>query len=234
MMQIYSEALVKDYADSLKKHVDIMLAASKTDATAPEDPRDEVIRQILRRVSELVRASRTLALENNNVSISILARALLENLILILWIMLKDSHPKELEDAGVNELTIIARINLENGKLVVKNKITGKDETKEFLNSEQFKKIPKRKSIATYAEEADVIDLYNVFYRFLCLETHGHEVKKNNDKRIQSIGDMQCIGALAMAVGHAGTNWPLHRQRTDNEALHQLLGFDSDKKQNNL
>jgi hypothetical protein len=227
MMQINSEAIVKDYADSLKKHAEIMLAASEIDASAPEDPRDKTIRQILRRASELVRASKTLALENNNVSICILARALLENLILILWIMLNNSHPKELEDAGINELTRMARINLENGKLVVKNKITGKDETKEFLNSEQFKKIPKRKNIATYAEEADVIDLYNTFYRFLSLETHGHEVQKNNDNHTQSIEDMQCVGALALAVGHAGTKWLLHRQRTDNETLRKLLGLDS-------
>lgn len=227
MIQINFEAIVKDYADSLKKHAEIMLAASEIAATAPDDPRDEAVRQILVRASELVRASRTLALENNNVSITILARALLENLILILWIVLKNSHVKELKDAGINDLTRMTRINLENGKLVVKNKITGKDETKEFLNSEQFKKIPKRKNILTYAEEADVIDLYNVFYRFLSLETHGHEVQKNNDNDTLSIENMQCVGALAMGVGHAGTKWLLHRQRIDNETLRKLLGLDS-------
>jgi Family of unknown function (DUF5677) len=228
MTSTNSEATVQDYAASLKKHAEIMLAASVMDATEPEDSRDKGIRQTLIRASELVRASSTLSLENNHISTSILARALLENLILILWLMLKDSNPKELEDAGINELARATRINLENGKAHIQNKLTGEDETKVFLNSERFKNIPKRKSIANYAQEADVMDLYNIFYRFLSLETHGHEVEKNNDNNIQSIEDMQCIGALAMAIGHAGTKWLLHRQQTDNEILRKLLGFDSD------
>lgn len=221
-----SEATVQDYAASLKKQAEIMFAASEIDATHPEDLRDKSIRKALIRASELVRASSTLSLENNHVSTSILARALLENLILILWLMLNDSNPQELEDAAINELARAARINLENGKLHVKNRLTGEDETKAFLNSEKFKKITKRKSIAEYAQQADVMDLYNTFYRFLSLETHGHDVQKNNDKNIQSIEDMQCIGALAMAVGHAGTKWLLHRQQTDNQTLRKLLGLE--------
>ena len=204
-----------------------MFEASKIDATAPEDARDKSVRQTLIRASELVRASSTLSLENNHLSTSILARALLENLILILWLMQKKSNPRELEDAGTSEVTRAARINLENGKIKIKNKLNGNDETKAFLNLEKFKNIPKRKSIATYAQEADVSDLYNVFYRFLSLDTHGHEVQINKEQNIQSIEDMQCIGALAMAVGHAGTKWLLNRQLTDNETLRKLLGLDN-------
>lgn len=228
MTSTSSEVTVQDYADSLKRHAAIMFAASEIDATLPEDSRDKTTRQILMRASELVRASSTLSLENNHISTSILARALLENLILILWLMLNDSNPKELEDAGINELARTVRINLENGKMHIKNKLTGEDETKASLNSEKFKNIPKRKSIAAYAQEADVMDLYNIFYRFLSLETHGHEVQKNNDNNIQSIENMQCVGALAMAIGHAGTKWLLHRQQTDNQTLRKLLGFDGD------
>ncbi len=222
------EATAQDCAASLKKYAEIMLAASEMDATAPEDSRDKSIRQTLMRASELVRGSSTLSLENNHISTSIVARALLENLILILWLMLRDSNPKEFEDAGINELARTARINLENGKMHIKNKLTGEDATKAFLNSEKFKNIPKRKSIANYAQEADVMDLYNIFYRLLSLETHGHEVQKNNGNKLQIIEDMQCIGALAKAVGHVGTKWLLHRQQTDNETLRKLLGFDND------
>jgi Family of unknown function (DUF5677) len=223
-----TRATIQDYAASLNKHAEILLKASEIEATAPEDSRDKSIRQILIRASELVRATSLLSLENNHVSASILARALLENLIITLWLTLNDSNPNELEETGLNELTRVARINLENGKLSVKNKLTGKDETKAFLNSEKFKNIPRRKSIATYAQEANVIDLYDIFYRFLSLDTHGHDIQKNSDNSAQSIEDMQCVGALALAVGHSSTKWLLHRQRTDNESLRQLLGFNSD------
>jgi hypothetical protein len=182
----------------------------------------------LGRCAELTRGAGVLGRERNPVALSILARAVLEDLILILWVTISDTNATELKEAGIAELARMARINLETGKLKIMNRQTGEDATSEFLESERFKNLPKRKSVASRAEDAGVTDLYNIFYRFLSLDTHGHETgrDKSEDTTGQVVMQMQGIGALSKAVGHAGTRWLLHRERTDNETLRMLLGFD--------
>lgn len=224
-------AEVEALATSLEKHAEKLTAASLLPMTSTEDPRDEPVAQILRRCSELARATGLLGRHDNAVGISAIARTVLENLILLLWVVLDERNAQELEDAAHAELTRVALINLRSGKLRVKNRHTGEDATAEFLASDRFGKLPKRRSIASRAEDADVVDLYNVFYRFLSLETHGHDQGSEGASEPWQLASMhmQGIGALASAVGHAGVRWLLNRERTDNETLRRLLGFDETK-----
>jgi hypothetical protein len=106
------------------------------------------------------------------------------------------------------------------------NRETGEDATIEVLKSDQFKNLPKRQSIETRAREAGVEDLYTVFYRFMSLDTHGlgHHEKGDKAESLTLI-QLEGIGALATAPGHAGARWLLHKQRTDNESLRSVLGL---------
>jgi methionine-rich copper-binding protein CopC len=205
-----------------------LLAASHlTPEGNTEDPRDLPVRLVLKRCADFGKGCAALGNDNNPTSLAILARAILENLILILWVTKSEENAKELQDAAIAELKRAARINLERGKAKIMNRVTGEDATEKILADDQFKKLPKRKSVEARAGEAGVEDLYHIFYRFLSLDTHGHELNLAEGKNALDLAvmHMQGIGALLKATGHAGTIWLQARKRMDNETLRSMLGL---------
>lgn len=211
----------------LLTQAELLSSAATIPVNGETSDRDGAVYQVLERCAELVRGAGSLGRDKNAVTLGIVARAILENLILLLWVEISDANAREFSEAGLAELARVVRINLESGKAKIRNRHTGQDATAEFLASERFNNLPKRKSVASRAEEAGVADLYNIFYRSLSMETHGHEVDKANgeDANVLAIMHMQGVGALSKAIGHAGVRWLLHRERTDNETLRTLLGF---------
>ena len=146
---------------------------------------------------------------------------------MILWIILEERNAVELKNAGIAELTRTARINLESGKAKIINRNTGADATAQFLSDDRLKSIPKRKSVEERAKEAGVLDLYNILYRILSLETHGHDLNsaEGSGEFDLSVMHMQGIGALLSAVKNAGSQWILYCQRLSSEDLRKLLGL---------
>lgn len=121
--------------------------------------------------------------------------------------------------AGLAEFTRVARIDLEQGKLKIRSRETGADETADFLKSERFKKLLAPKKVIDQATEAGVEDLYQVIYRFMSLATHEHDMLGGDENpEAALIVDLQAIGAMCVAVGHVSMKWLLGRVRTDNEA----------------
>lgn len=214
-------------SQSLLTQAELLSSAAVMQAPGERSNRDGAVCQILGRSSELVRGAGSLGRDRNSVTIGIVARAILENLILLLWVEISDDNAREHNDAGTAELARVARINLESGKAKIRNRHTGQDATTDFLASERFKNLPKRKSVANRAEEAGVADLYNIFYRFMSMETHGHDlgVANGEDGDAIAIMHMQGAGGLGKAIGHVGVRWLLHRERTDDETLRMLLGL---------
>jgi hypothetical protein len=192
--------------------------------------RDEIIRQHLLRSAELVRGAAALGREQNAACLGILARSLLEALISALWIVISTENAKTQQEASVAELSRALKINLQSDKGKVWNSHSGEDATEKFLKTDWMKNITKRKSVVDQAAEAGVTDLYNIFYRFLSLETHGHnkmESPEDDDSQELSIIHIQGIGAISRAIGHVGVRWLLHRARTDNESLREVLGLNN-------
>lgn len=214
-------------AQSLQFDARLLSSAASMKGDGEKNDRDQPVQQILGRCAELARGAASLGKESNAVALVILARAILENLILLLWVEISDANAREFSQAKVAELARVARINLESGKLKVMNRQTGEDATEQFLASGRFKKLPKRKSVVSQAEEAGVADLYNVFYRFLSIDTHGHEISRADGKYASELAVIYAhtIGAFCKAAGHAGTRWLARRERTDNETLRTLLGL---------
>jgi len=188
--------------------------------------RDEVVRQILRRSSELIRGAGALGQENNSVALGILARAVVENWILLLWAEKSEENAQKIGAIAYAELAKATRINLEAGKLRIVNYSTGAEVTEEFLTSNRFKKLTKP-TVESQAQEAGVVDIYTVFYRYLSLEVHGHSLgeTRGNDDCSNSLALMHLIGAFGKSTGFVAVHWFLGRQRPDNEALRESLGL---------
>ena len=202
----------------------MLLAAATMEAVGDPVETDTPVRQMLERAGHLVRAAGALGDQENPTALSVLSRAILENLIVLLWVQVAEENPEFLKQSASTELARSARINFEKGKARVVNRLTGEDVTAEFLRSDLFKDLGKRASVQNRAREAGVEDLYTVFYRFMSLDTHGIDFMQG--KNLAGVY-LQCVGAFAATSGHVGVRWLVHRQRTDNETLRLLLGIEN-------
>ena len=164
-----------DLVSSLKKHAEVLAAAAliNEDSIAPTNM-DVAIRGMLSRSAELLRGAVSLGNDANSTALEVVARALLENLISILWVQVDPGHPEYLKEAALVELIRMARVNLKSGKARIVSRETGEEATVEMLASDKFKNLPRRMSIEDRAAQAGVEDLYNVFYRSLSMGVHGH------------------------------------------------------------
>lgn len=221
------EAVAEQVIRSLEANVGILHASAQLEVNDEPDPRDEHVRRHLERAAEVVRACAALGRANNPTALGLLARTHLEALIQVLWVTGSTTNADELVDAKADEVVRMARVNMQSGKLRVMNKTTGEDESARFLSDERLKPRRRRRSVESYAEEAGVHDLYNIFYRFLSLETHGHQLEVNADRSDWKLTAMhlQGIGGLTQALGHTGVRWLIHRQKPNNEELRDLLGL---------
>lgn len=211
---------------SLKKHAEVLAAAASmnVDGAAPTDM-DAAVRGMLSRSSELLRGAASLGSDGNPIALEVIERALLENLITILWVQVDAAHPDHLKKAAVADLARMARVNLKAGKARIMNCETGEDSTAEFLASDKFKNLPRRMSVEDRAKQAGMEDLYNIFYRSLSMGVHGHSLGGGDTSLELTIMHMQGVGAIALATGHSGVRWLVQRERTDNETLRKLLGL---------
>lgn len=221
-----TEPKLEDLVKGVAKHAENLAVAAKADATGELYGRDDEVRKILGRCAELARGASALGKQRNSLALGVLSRTIVENLILLLWVEVSEDNARHQSKAALTELTRIARINLERGTLKVHNNKTGADATGDFLRSDRFKGLQKSKKIEDLAKEAGVEHLYDVVYRFQSMSTHGHEIG-NDDHTAEAIVmiDLQAVGAMCMAIGHAGLRWLMHRERTDNETLRNLLGI---------
>lgn len=216
---------------SMHEQIAVLTAACEIEATGQADMKDEIARQHLCRAAELVQGAAALGAIQNAACLGILGRCLLEQLITVLWAIRSLENAKTHQNAAKTELAKALKINLKAGKAKIKNMHSGEDATTEFLETEQMKNIPKRKSVEELAREADVSDLYTVFYRFMSLETHGHhgELKDDLDANTLSEMHLQSIGAISRAIGQACVWWLLHRSWPDNESIRDVLGLSRAK-----
>ncbi|WP_415880029.1 DUF5677 domain-containing protein [Methylomonas sp. TEB] len=213
----------------LNEQVAQLIAASEIDAVGQLDLRDEIARQQLSRTAELVRGAAALGANHNAACLGIMGRCLLEQLIAVLWAIRSIENAQEHQSSATAELAKALKINLKAGTAKIKNRHTREDATAEFLETEQMKNIPKRRSVEELAREAEVSDLYTVFYRFMSLETHGHHDVSTEASDPISLCEMhlQSIGAISRAIGQACVWWLLHRSGPDKESIRDVLGLNS-------
>jgi hypothetical protein len=217
----------EEVVSTLGKRAEALAAAASMKVDSAEaSEMDSPVREMLMRAADLVRGAALLGMESNATALGVVARALLENLISILWVQVDPAHAGQLKQAAVAEVARMARVNLKAGKARIVNRHTGEDATAEFLASDRFKNIPRRTSVEERAKQAGVEDLYDIFYRALSMEIHGHSLGRAEKRNELAMMHMQGIGAIALATGHSGARWLLHRERTDNETLRSLLGFN--------
>ncbi|MBH1967864.1 MAG: hypothetical protein I8H81_06735 [Pseudomonadales bacterium] len=182
----------------------------------------------MRRAAKLVSGSAALGAVENSACLGIMSRSLLEQLITVLWGIRSVENAESQIGAGPAELAKALKINLKAGTAKIFERRTKEEVTASYLESEQAKRSHRRKSVEEQAKEADVLDLYTVFYRFLSLETHGHNENPTEKCEISAlcVTHLQGIGGISRAIGQACIWWLIHRHWPDNESLREVLGLN--------
>jgi hypothetical protein len=187
---------------------------------------DKPVRSILLRGSEIIRGVADLGKTRNPTALSIITRQLVELFISLQWIISSPERAKKYSTFSLNELDRVAQINMKEGLFSVKASKDSADVTKEFL--EKRGKATKGVSIEQQARESDLFHIYQVLYRFMSLDTHGKSetIVDPKDSLEATSVHLQTIGAISQVFGHVAILWLMHRQKTDNEKIRELLGLN--------
>lgn len=218
----------RELVESLKVQAEGLIQASEIEAGECPDVRDEFARQQLRRASELVKGAVALGSIENAACLGILSRSLLEQLITVMWGIRSVENAESQMAAGPAELAKALRMNLKTGTAKIFDRETGEDVTAQYLEREQAKQNRRSKSVQDQAKEAEVQDIYTVFYRLLSLETHGHNETpaEKSEARALCATHLQGIGAISRGIGQACVCWLIGREWPDYESLRDALGLN--------
>lgn len=213
---------------SLRTH-SAMLAQSAEDQWSDKPSSvDKPVRSILLRGSEIIRGAADLGMSENPTASGILSRQLLELFISLHWVTSAPERAERYTEFALNELDRLAQMAMKDGLLSVKSKSSGADVTDSFLSERSRPK--KGVSIEQQARESGIFHMYQVFYRFMSLDTHGKsETVTDTAERLQlTLVHLQTVGAISQVLGHAAILWLLHRQRPTNEKIRELVGLNSE------
>lgn len=219
---------LKEICESLITHSKMLAQSSEDKWSDSSSPIDEPVRRILLRGSEIIRGATDLGLSENPTALGILSRQLLELFISLHWVISDPERAARYAEFSIDELDRLTQMAMKDGLLSVKAKEDGADVTDEFLSARSKPK--KGVSVEQQARESGILHLYQVFYRFMSLETHGKSetVVKSPDRSEVTLVHLQTIGAISQVFGHTAILWLLHRQKITNEKIRELLGLNRD------
>ncbi|MFO7071967.1 hypothetical protein P3E18_17110, partial [Pseudomonas aeruginosa] len=89
----------------------MLIRSSEIEATGAPDPRDNFVRQELRRAAELVSGAAALGAIANPACLGILSRSLLEQLITVLWGIRSIENAESQSNAGTAQLAKAFKMN---------------------------------------------------------------------------------------------------------------------------
>lgn len=184
---------------------------------------DLFVRQALTGGSELMSSCACLAKGSNDLAVNILSRSIIELSIKVHWATLSPDNARHLLALSSEQIKAIFLANARTGiaKIVDRN---GNDYTADFLSGGGAARGQKQVSVEAMARQAGLLDLYNIFYRFQSMHSHGNGASRS---KIQA-GPLalNCVGAFSVLLGHLGVRWLLRRDRPDNEEIRVLLGLN--------
>ncbi len=212
---------------NLKTHSAMLAQSSENQWSDDHSPVDKPVRSILIRGSEIIRGAADLGISENPTSLGILSRQLLELFISLHWVTSAPERAERYTEFSLNELDRLAQMAMKDGLLSVKSKADGADVTDDLLSERSRPK--KGVSIEQQARESGILHMYQVFYRFMSLDTHGKSetVTDTVERSELTLVRLQTVGAISQVFGHAAILWLLHRKRPTNEKIRELLGLNS-------
>lgn len=215
---------INKLAADLKQRAAAMAEGSTFDPADSKSPiRDRVVKKMLKNGSELMNSCATLANGPHENAVNVLIRSLIEMGIKVHWATISEENAAYLDGTTKEQIKTITRVNTKTGILCVVD-ANGNDVTESVLSTGRAAKSRKTLSIETMACQCQLEDIYNIFYRFQSLHTHGNVIA--SESASTNPITLNCVGAFSMLLGHSGVRWLLHRSRPNNEEIRVLLGLN--------
>jgi len=221
---------INQICENLKVHSQALKQSSTDSFSEDNSVIDKPVRSMLIRGAEIIRGGADLGYTKNPTALGILTRQLVELFISLQWVISDSERAKKYSMFATNELERIAQLVMKDGLLLVKSHKDNLDVTEDFISNQ--KKPEKGVSIEQQAREAGLFHIYQILYRFMSLDTHGKsETIVSPEKSIEvTLVHLHTIGAISQAFGHVAILWLMHRQKTENEKIRELLGLNEIKK----
>jgi len=216
---------INKLAADLKQRAAAMAEGSTFAPADSDNPiRDRVVKKMLKNGSELMNSCATLANGPHEHAVNVLTRALIEMGIKVHWATISEENAAYLEGTTKEQIKTITRVNTKTGILRIVD-MNENDVTESILSDGRAAKSPqKTPSIETMACQCELEYIYNTFYRFQSLHTHGNFIASESASTAPIT--LNSVGAFSMLLGHAGVRWLLDRSRPHNEEIRELLGLN--------
>lgn len=212
-------------AKDLKIRSEAMAAGASMTAMNDVSPEiDQVIRQSLKAGSHLMASCAALASGPHELAVNILIRSLIELCLKIHWTTISTENANHLLSSSKEQIKTIFISNAKTGIARIVDK-DGNNLTKAFIESGRTKREQKQISVETMAKQCELQDIYNTFYRFQSMHTHGNEI--SDVSLATKPVTLGCVGAFSMLLGHMGVRWLAARCRPENEEIRDLLGLNA-------
>ena len=161
-------------AKDLKIRSEAMAAGASMTAMNDVSPEiDQVIRQSLKAGSHLMASCAALASGPHELAVNILIRSLIELCLKIHWTTISTENANHLLSSSKEQIKTIFISNAKTGIARIVDK-DGNNLTKAFIESGRTKREQKQISVETMAKQCELQDIYNTFYRFQSMHTHGN------------------------------------------------------------
>lgn len=217
-MESNVEAIAKD----LMLRSGVMLAGASMGAKDTLHPEiDAFVRESLKAGSQLMASCASLAVGPHELAVNVLVRSIIELSLKLHWATLSADNAKHLLALSTEQVKTIFRVNAqaEIAKIVDRQ---GNDFTAEFLASGRAGRGQKQVSLEAMAQQSGLHGIYNLFYRFQSMHSHGNNV--SGSSTLTTPSTLGVVGVFSILLGHLGVRWLVHRSRPDNEEIRSLLG----------
>ncbi len=147
-------------------------AEALLESRKPSDRTGEALGQVLAESCDIARGAIQVLEASLPSSAIVLGRALFERMMLSKWIVTKEPYAEEYLDLGKTEVLRQMRKLLTKRYGFMRDKNTGEDQTQTVLEDPRLKPSSRRR-IEDIAKEAELEDIYHIFYGFLSMPAHG-------------------------------------------------------------
>jgi Family of unknown function (DUF5677) len=138
----------------------------------PSDSTGKALAQVLSESCDVAKAEVQVLDATLPSSAAVLSRALLERMMLSKWIVTRDTYAERYLTLGKIEVMRQMRKLLTKKRFFARDRKTGEDRTETLLADPKLKSLD-RCRIEDVAKQAELEDIYDIFYGFLSMPSHG-------------------------------------------------------------
>jgi hypothetical protein len=154
-------------------------------------------------------------------------RSLFESFISTFWASLSEDNARIVAEAGHREMKRLMRNVLLRGRAVVQSRTTGKNVTREVLESDVVSEAKRPPRFDAMARDADIRNIYDALYGILSVFAHGTatELLARMAREEPTFAGLEASRAVLESLHLIAVNRIRERRATRREELESILNI---------